>query len=47
MLGLYSQTLILKNWIKKFKIKTNILQRQDGTEFDKNDITKILYKIFN
>jgi len=39
--------LILKNWIKKFKIKTNILQRQDGTEFDKNDITKILYKIFN
>lgn len=39
--------LILKNWIKKFKIKKYVLQKQDGVEFDKNGITNILYKIFN
>lgn len=39
--------IILCAWIKKFKIKYYILQRLDGSELDKNGITKILYKIFN
>jgi len=39
--------IILCMWIKKFKIKYNILQKIDGSELDKNGITKILYKIFN
>jgi hypothetical protein len=39
--------LILISWIKKFKIKDYVLQKMDGTELDKNGITKILYKIFD
>lgn len=39
--------LILLMWIKKFKIKSYILQKMDNTELDKNGITKILYKIFD
>lgn len=39
--------IILCSWIKKFKIKYYILQKLDGSELDKNGITKILYKIFN
>ena len=39
--------LILLMWIKKFKIKNYVLQKMDGSELDKNGITKILYKIFN
>lgn len=39
--------IILCAWIKKFKIKYYLLQRLDGSELDKNGITKILYKIFN
>jgi hypothetical protein len=39
--------IILCAWIKKFKIRYYILQRLDGSELDKNGITKILYKIFN
>jgi hypothetical protein len=39
--------IILCAWIKKFKIKYYILQRLDGSELDKNGITKILYKIFD
>jgi hypothetical protein len=39
--------IILCSWIKKFKIKYYLLQRLDGSELDKNGITKILYKIFN
>jgi hypothetical protein len=39
--------IILCAWIKKFKIKYFILQRLDGSELDKNGITKILYKIFD
>jgi hypothetical protein len=39
--------LILLMWIKKFKIKSYILQKMDNSELDKNGITKILYKIFN
>lgn len=39
--------IILCMWIKKFKIKYYLLQRLDGSELDKNGITKILYKIFN
>jgi len=39
--------LILCAWIKKFKIRYLILQKLDGSEIDKNGITKILYKIFN
>ena len=38
---------ILLAWIKKFKIKNYVLQKMDGSELDKNGITKILYKIFN
>lgn len=38
--------IILCMWIKKFKIKDFILQK-DESELDKNGITKILYKIFN
>jgi hypothetical protein len=38
--------IILCAWIKKFKIKYYILQKLDGSELDKNGITKILYKIF-
>jgi hypothetical protein len=39
--------IILCSWIKKFKIRYYILQKLDGSELDKNGITKILYKIFN
>jgi hypothetical protein len=39
--------LIICAWIKKFKIRYLILQKLDGSELDKNGITKILYKIFN
>jgi hypothetical protein len=39
--------LILCAWIKKFKIRYYVLQKLDGSELDKNGITKILYKIFN
>jgi len=39
--------IILCAWIKKFKIRYYILQRLDGSELDKNGITKILYKIFD
>jgi len=38
--------IILCMWIKKFKIKDFILQK-DESPLDKNGITKILYKIFN
>jgi hypothetical protein len=40
--------LILIEWVKKFKLVNKfLLQKSDGSELDKNGITKILYKIFN